>query len=118
MTYTQFLEHVINQGIEGARSDYKDERDEQRLDGSVAGFEACRGKAIDELLMEYTKANSLAQEAFNNQVDNYWWFQCYKLEVEWVLNCVSAFIGKPLLSWLPTANAVTQTARIVEGQIY
>ena len=50
--------------------------------------------------------------------DNYWWFRCFQLEVEWVCNVVSAMLMNeghhtPLLSWLPTANGAMKAASIV-----
>jgi hypothetical protein len=116
MTYFEFLDEVINLGIEAAKADYKNDK-KDHLDGSVAGFEACRGKEPLELLEVLREANEYAYEAHFDRADNYWYFRCYALEVEWVINCVSCLLVNnnepPLLSWMPTCNAMMLVSKIV-----
>lgn len=117
MNYTDFLNEVINIGIESARRDYKDETKPDQLEGSIAGFEACRGKEPVELLEVFRQGHEYANKAYFDRADNYWYFRCYQLEVEWVLNCVSCLLvnegREPLLSHLPTCNAMMLVAKIV-----
>jgi hypothetical protein len=118
MDYTEFLTRVVDEGIEAATSDYTKESDKQNLEGSIAGFNACRNKSPEELIEVWNEASKKMNEAFGEQKDNYWYFRCFQLEVEWVCNVVSAMLMNeghttPLLSWLPTANGAMKAASIV-----
>jgi len=118
MGYTEFLTKVIDEGIEAAKSDYTEESKKLELEGSIAGFEACRNKSPEELIEVWNEASKKMNDAFGEQRDNYWWFRCFQLEVEWVCNVVSAMLmnqGKysPLLSWLPTVRGAMKAASIV-----
>lgn len=73
------LTTIIEDGIEAARLDYVDPRHKLKLDGSIAGFNACRDKSIEEL-------TSLLHES--EKKCRYW--RCYHLEVEWTCNVISA----------------------------
>jgi len=118
MNYNEFLTRVIDEGIEAATSDYTKESEKSQLEGSIAGFNACRDKSPEELVAVWNEATKKMNEAFGEQKDNYWWYRCYQSEVEWVCNVVSAMLMNqgnyaPLLSWLPTANGATKAASIV-----
>jgi hypothetical protein len=117
MNYIEFLNRVINEGIDAAKSDYTDPKDKLRLDGSIAGFEACRDKQPGELIEVYNKAGSDCHTAFLEQKEDYWYYRCFQAEVEWVCNVVSAMMlnegDSPLLSWLPTANGAMKAASIL-----
>lgn len=119
MDYNTFLNCTIDEGIKGATADYKDRKDKDHLEGSIAGFEACRNLSPDELRDMFKTAHEYVDSAYRNRVDNYWYFRCYQLEIEWVLNVVSAMLmreGKsPLLSHLPTANGMRQALLIIEN---
>lgn len=118
MDYNEFLKRVIDEGIEAATADYTEESDKERLEGSIAGFNACRDKSPEGLVEVWQKASDDMNNAFREQKDNYWWFRCFQLEVEWVCNVVSAMLmnegyNTPLLSWLPTASAAMKAASII-----
>jgi hypothetical protein len=118
MNYNEFLNRVIEEGIEAVKTDYIKPEDKNCLDGSIAGFEACRDKLPDQLVEIWQKASDDMNDAFHEQEDNYWWFRCYEAEVEWVCNVVTAMLMNegqttPLLSWLPTANGMMKAASII-----
>jgi hypothetical protein len=117
MNYNEFLTRVIDEGIEAAKTDYTEESDKQRLEGSIAGFEACRDKNPEELVRVWKKASDDVNNAFGDNERKYWWFRCFQLEVEWVCNVVSAMLlnegRRPLLAWLPTANGGMKAASIL-----
>jgi len=121
MNYDEFLNTIIDNGIAGAKTDYTEEQQREHLEGSIAGFEACRNKFPHELIEVYHESNEYANKAFfERDADKYWWFRCYQLEVEWVLNCISASMvnegGAPLLPHLPTCNAMMAVSRILGVQ--
>lgn len=119
MEYLEFIEKVIERGIAGAIRDYTKPEQKDQLEGSIAGFNACRGKQPGELQEVYNEAAEYSSPLnfIKEDANTLKWFQCYRMEVEWVLNCVSAVMANqglpPLLSWLPTARAVMNVAEIV-----
>lgn len=117
MNYQYFLEQVINDGIEAAKSDYSGPKDKERLDGSIAGFEACRKKNPDELVDVFQKASEDMNQAYIEQKSNYWWYRCFQAEVEWVCNVVSAMLinegHHTLISYLPTSSGVMKASEII-----
>lgn len=118
MNYEEFLARVIDEGINAAKADYKTLGQKNKLEGSLAGFEACIGKLPDELKGIWTEANEYVSVAWvDGDSEKYWWFRCYQGEIEWVMNVVSAMLHvmgqPPLLSWLPTCNAMSKYASIV-----
>jgi len=63
MNLTDFLNKVIEHGIQGAKKDYAG-KDLSKLRGAIAGFNACKDKTIDEL-RELLGATQLAtKDAF------------------------------------------------------
>lgn len=119
MDYDAFLTRIIDDGIEAAKHDYNKPRDEKKLQGSIAGFEACRGKQPQEIVDLWTSAAKEAairmgsDDQEGHLHDSYWYWRCYGLEVEWVLNCLSVALKTSLLSHLPTARAVTKAAEVL-----
>ena len=116
MNFNKFLNKVIDNGIAAAKKDYTS-NDEKR-NGSIAGFDACRDKTHEELLEVWQDSLDYVEEARKERSDNYWWFRCYQLEVEWVLNVVSVVLvnegQEPLLNWLPTANAYMAADKVLK----
>src|SRR6266404_1999518 len=90
MDYWKFLGRVIDDGIAAAKADYAKPRQKDQLEGSIAGFEACRKKAPLELKNLLEMARQQTRSARVQEAENYWWFRCYELEIEWVCNVVSA----------------------------
>lgn len=117
MDYNEFLNRVINEGISSATADYTDAKDKNRLDGSIAGFEACRDLTPNELVDMFKTASKYMNEAFGDKHSDYWYFRCYQAEVEWVLNVVCAMLYNQGLevpvSHLPTYNGLMKAASIL-----
>lgn len=115
MTYQEFLTRVIDDGIEAAKRDYGEG---EKLEGSVKGFESCRGKNPPEILDLLVAARKACHDAYRNNVaEGYWGLRCCEAEIEWVANCVSAMLVnqgvEPLTSTLPTARGVMKAAQII-----
>jgi hypothetical protein len=115
--HEDFLTAIIEKGIEAATRDY--EHDERRKQGSVDGFNACRGKSPEDLLTLLSSARKECQLIRSGEKGDelYWYWRCYELEVEWVLNCLSVKLtmeDKPaLLPHLPTLRAAITVAEIL-----
>ena len=122
MTYEEFLDRIINDGIAAAKADYKRPAQKAQLEGSIAGFEACREKGPSDLALLLGKAQANTHTAFRRvnereiSDEEYWKIRCFEAEVEWTCNCVSALTlsGSP---WppivTPTARGVMKAAEIV-----
>jgi hypothetical protein len=121
MRFEEFLERVIDDGIEAAKADYTEPAQASKLDGSIAGFEACRGKDMLGLGLLLKEAHEKTREAFRDvhegriDSDVYWFNQCYELEVEWVCNCASACLANQGLPVIvpPTCRGVMKAAEIL-----
>lgn len=127
-THEEVLNRIIDDGIVAARHDYSpenygDDRPEQRglLSGSVAGFEACRGKSIPELAIQLKRAERREREAKKrNRLkecsdEDIWFAIGYWHEVHWVCNVISALLwnqGMPVII-NPTYRGVMKAADIV-----
>ena len=113
MDYSQFLDTIIADGIVAATADYKD--DPLRLKGSVAGFEACRGKTPEQLAALLAESGRKMTEAHMHEVENYWEVASYWAEVEWTCNCVSAILQNQGLRVIvpPTCRGVLKASEVV-----
>lgn len=92
MQLFDFLTRVIDDGIAAAKADYNTPEQAHKLEGAIAGFEACRGllpHQLGELLIE-SRRNQMA--AYDGEIKAYWRLTCFAAEVEWVCNCVSAIL--------------------------
>ena len=83
------LNQIIDDGIEAARADYTKPRDKLKLDGSVRGFEDCRGKNPKEILDLIRRAEATCTVKHREQANDYWYWRCRALEVAWVANVLS-----------------------------
>lgn len=115
MDYNDFLNKVIDDGIAGAQEDYKDDKD--RLNGSLKGFDECRGKdpvALAELMME---SNKTTVEKHRDEATDYWYWRCREAEIEWVCNVVSSLMvatgGAFPAIVTPTARGYLKMAEVV-----
>lgn len=118
MTHEQLLDHILSRGIASAQRDYAHRP--EMLRGAVEGFEACRGKTALEIVAlhrDKERETSACVAALLDEGADYWRRRVATLEVEWVLNVLSAGlaqIGAPaLLPHLPTARGVLAYAAIV-----
>jgi len=118
MTYNEFLNQVIEDGIEAARRDYAEARQASKLHGSVSGFEVCKGKSPEELAVLLLEAQESTAMSHKNgeDLDTYWFKRCYELEIGWVCNVVSALMSNEKLGWIivsPTARGVVKASEIL-----
>ena len=94
MNYDDFLIRIIDDGIEAAKADYTKPEESHKLEGSLAGFELCRGQSPTELLSLFYDARSEVSRLLREQADlkTYWYAVCREAEIEWVCNCVGAML--------------------------
>lgn len=115
MNYLVFLDKVIDDGIAAARRDYA--HNEDKREGAVAGFEACRSKMPAEIAAILKDAAEATRRAMLAHDPHYWRVRCFEAEVEWVANVVSAALVNekraPLAPHLPTARAMMKAAQVL-----
>lgn len=126
MNYSEFLTRVINEGILAAKADYINPKEKAQLDGSLEGFEKCRGKSpeeIKELLLSAAKLTADARdlhtsESTEENLSNYWKVRCSEAEIEWVANVVSAVLMNEGYEIIvpPTAHGVMKAHEILSSQ--
>lgn len=120
MDFASFLDRVIEDGIAAARADYSRPEQKAKLDGSIEGFEACRGKdpaALALLASQAAKDTELARRRLHEDeisTGDYWKKRCREAEIEWVLNVASALhnAGLPPICAF-TVRGVMAAARIL-----
>lgn len=121
MNFASFLDRVIEDGIAAARTDYSRPEQKSKLEGSIEGFEACRGKdpaALALLAARAAKDTELARMHLHEDeisTGEYWKKRCREAEIEWVVNVVSAALhnaGLPPITAF-TARSVMAAARIL-----
>jgi hypothetical protein len=115
MNYEQYLAQIIDEGVAAAKTDYTEERNKDKLKGSVEGFEACRGKSPAELKALLGETRERVKQAYLDEAENYFEIRCYEAEVEWVCNCVNAILmneGQPIIV-SPTARGMMKAAEVV-----
>lgn len=118
MDYKTFLQAVIELGISGVKASYSEETSKDRYDGGIAGFNACRDKSQEELLQLFKDSHSTMMEYFGEDVNKYWYYASFWSEVEWTLNCLSAYnlityTGKELCAHLPTVRGYSMAESIL-----
>ena len=91
-TYENFLERVINESIAAAKDDYRSPESAQKLEGSIAGLEACRGKSPIQLESILVNARHVTSEACLLNYKDRWKHRCYEIEVERVVSLITQFI--------------------------
>lgn len=121
MTLAEFLEKVIDEGIKAAKRDYSGDDKKAKLAGAVAGFESCRGKSVEAILLLEKQAHEASREMFDlarNDPDGYWAQRCREMEITWVVNCLGAAMirmGKEHLG-KTTLRGMQATAEILGDQ--
>lgn len=115
MIFDDFVTRIIDDGIQAATDDYTRPNQQNKLRGSVAGFEICRGKNVEELRELLAASATATHDACQRKSSDYWWYRCYEVEVEWVCNCTSALLHNQKLPTIvtPTVRGVMKAAEIV-----
>ena len=90
MERNDFLNAIIDDSIYEITISYTHPNQQTKKVGAIAGLEACRGKTDAELLTLRDDALIRTMTARGDDDTNYWWARCYELQVEWVLNVISA----------------------------
>ena len=118
MDYYELLDRIIDEGIAAAKADYVEG---PKLEGSIEGFEACRGKSPRSLkaLLEQAFAETRNAIIENVAEEDYWRIRCYEAEIEWVCKCISVVLmneGEPVIVQ-PTAQTAIRVSSIVAEAI-
>lgn len=89
MNLNDALNRIIDDGIKAVRNDYTRPEDDDKLKGSIAGFEECRGKQPSEIVALRQEAHEKMMQAHAEHANDYWYWRCRESEIEWVINVLS-----------------------------
>lgn len=92
MNLQDFITRIIDDGIVAAKERYSHPNHKLKLDGSIKGFEACRGKTVVQLVRLLDMANLATKDSRENRLPNHRWYRYYQLQVKWVCVCVSVVL--------------------------
>lgn len=121
LRYQDFLTKVIDESIQAATKDYEARPDqEHKLQGSVAGLNACRDLSPPQLGALLQRSQNVHRLCFHRTVlERYWRVTCFMHEVEWVCNVISvALINQgipPIIQ--PTMRAAAMAERISRSDL-
>lgn len=135
MDLVTYLNQIIDDGIIAAGESYSHRTDnvgKAKLEGAIAGFNACRGldtNQIADLLKtsrEKKQAQLLHKTAIkragdehkpdeSDELAHFWYLACYTAEVEWVANCLSAaLVNMGIPGIVPvTARGMMRAAQVL-----
>lgn len=115
MNWDAFINKIVDLGIEAAKRDYKRPEQKPLLDGSIAGFEACRDKSVVELPKILESAAQARTEAQKYSTTGFLRAKGFYNEVEWVCNVASAALYNQQLPVIiqPTVRGMQTAARIL-----
>jgi hypothetical protein len=115
MTHEAFLEQMINEGIDSVRKHWPSPEQTHKREGSIAGFEACRGKNPAQLKELLIKAGEEREAAHRRGAKDYWYHRYYEIQIEYVCNAISVGLvqqGQPPIV-PPTYRGLKRVADIV-----
>lgn len=114
-TLPQALERIIDDGKIAATASYSKSEQKHKLDGSLAGFEACRNKTPLELKELLREVRLNTDQKRKLQAPDYWYHRCYEAEIEWTCNVLSAILmsNKMEVIVIPTGRGVMKAAEII-----
>lgn len=117
MDRRQILDRIVDDGIVSVREHLSRPDQTDKLDGSVKGFEACRGLSDQELRDLLAACETAWMDARNRRDGDIEWFRWYWLQVEWTANCLSVWLmqqNQPVIVQ-PTARAALNVERILNS---
>lgn len=116
MNRGELLNAIIDDGIEECRHTYLRPDQRQKLEGAIEGFEACRDRTDQELVDTLQRYADLVRVKMEQRADTYWRHRMGMLQVEWVLNVLSAAAhaqGTPAPMAMHTARGTLRAAAIL-----
>ena len=105
MILADALNAIIDDGIEAARYDYREARNQQKMEGAIRGFEECRNRSPSQLVSLLCDASDRAEKARQERAADYWYWRCRHAEIEWVANVLSCILQAQGLDPLYTMTA-------------
>jgi hypothetical protein len=117
MPYADFLNAVIDDGLDEVRRTYLRPDQAAKRDGAIRGFEECRGLDADALLDLMDRARVETAAKRRAQAPDYWFWRMRESQVEWVLNVVNAANyehGRPV-NFPPTARGMSKAIDVLQG---
>ena len=118
LRYQDFLRKIVEDATEVVKRDYNLPSQKHELEGALAGLKACLDKSPPQLAVLHSRACRALGNAFHNtDIRRYYRIACFRAEVEWVCNVVSAALvnmDQPAIIQ-PTMRGLMKAAEIVNG---
>lgn len=90
MDRQNLLNAIIDDGVTEIPLAYPRPDQKDKREGGIAGFEACRGLDDDGIVSLLAQARDRTAKAMTTTDPGYWHHRMYELQIEWVLNVLSA----------------------------
>lgn len=115
MDRAAFLNAIIDDGIEDVRISHPRPDQTVKREAGIKAFSDCRGLDDDALTTLHERAVKARETAMRSNASDYWWHRMYELQIEWVLNVISAAAFNQGLPPLipPTARGMAKAADIL-----
>lgn len=115
MPFNDFLNAVLDDGIEEVKVAYAGPGREERRLGAIAGFELFRGQPREALKGIYEEARKDAEVALANRQADYWFWRLRHAQAEWVLNVVNAadHAHRNPVDFPPTARGLAKAVDVL-----
>lgn len=112
MNFQELLTAVIERGKAAVYVDYAKHPD--KLRGALAGFDACRDLDAGDLTTVLSNARVETHRAHLEDDPKYWEIRCYEAEIEWVCNCMGAYLGRSIANVPVTVRGVMNIHTIIK----
>ena len=115
MTRGELLDAVIDDACTEIPMAYPRPDQRDKRDGGIAGAQSCRGMEDAALLTHLDAATKRSRDAMARRATDYWWHRMFEIQVEWVLNVLSAAAwahGMPP-AMTPTARGLAKAAEVL-----
>jgi hypothetical protein len=109
MELNEFITQVVDRGLKAAVKSPG-----SRAKGTISGFEACRGRNVDELRLLYDQA-VVVRNLANETGHTYWALQGYMMAMYHVCACVSVMMshaGQKVIV-VPDHDAIRTTTAVL-----
>jgi hypothetical protein len=92
MNFNDVLNVVIDDGINAALQSYSKPYQSLKREGSIFGFNECRGLNAQKLAELLISAEKTTKDKMMKNSHDYWYWRCRHAEIEWVCNVMSAVL--------------------------
>lgn len=112
LNFETVLTAVIERGLAAVYVDYAKHPD--KLHGATLGFNDCRNLDAGDLATILADARVKTHQAHLEENPRYWEMRCREAEIEWVCNCMGAYLGRPIGNVPVTVRGVINIHTVIK----